>query len=83
MRVLQCPWTEEWEHDDAPEVLKSPYQMLLTSSYLQGANDARRPDLMTEAVGQGVRFVTRPQPVAEIVRGLADEARAVLTGFVG
>ncbi|MBW2382747.1 MAG: nitronate monooxygenase [Deltaproteobacteria bacterium] len=83
MRVLECPWTEEWEREDAPEALKSPYQMLLTSSYLQGANDAHRPDLMTEAVGQGVSFVTRPQPVAEIVRGLADEARSVLRGIAG
>jgi NAD(P)H-dependent flavin oxidoreductase YrpB (nitropropane dioxygenase family) len=83
MRVLECPWTREWEREDAPEVLKSPHQMLLTSSYLQGANDARRADLMTEAVGQGVHFVDRTLPVAEIVRGLADEARSVLTGLAG
>lgn len=83
MRVLQCPWTEEWESEDAPPLLKSPYQMLLTSRYLQGANDARRPDLMTEAVGQGVSFVTRAQPVREIVKDLASEARNVLRGAVG
>jgi NAD(P)H-dependent flavin oxidoreductase YrpB (nitropropane dioxygenase family) len=83
MRVLRCPWTEEWEIEGAPEVLKSPYQMLLTSSYLQGANDARRPDLMTEAVGQGVAFVERVQPVAEIVHEMADQAREVLVGLRG
>lgn len=81
MRVLKCPWTEEWEREEAPKVLRSPYQMLLTSHYLQGANDARRPDLMTEAVGQGVAFVKRSQPVAEIVAEMASEARAVLRGL--
>ena len=83
MRVLKCPWTEEWARDDAPEILKSPYQMLLTSSYLQGANDARRPDLMTEAVGQGVSFVDRAQSVATIAQGMADEARATLGSIAG
>lgn len=83
MRVLQCPWTDEWTHEDAPEVLQSPYQMLLTSHYLQGANDARRSDLMTEAVGQGVGFIRRSQPVAEIVRDLADGARAALAERTG
>jgi len=83
MRVLKCPWTEEWEGPEAPEVLESPYQMLLTARYLQGANDARRADLMTEAVGQGVGFVTRSLPVARIVEEMADEARRVLAGLVG
>ncbi len=81
MRVLRCPWTEVWDADDAPQLLESPYQMLLTSRYLQGANDARRPDLMTEAVGQGVHFVQDERSTAEIARSMADEARAILEGF--
>ncbi len=80
MRVLDCPWIVEWESGDAPEILQSPHQMLLTSHYLQGANDARRADLMTEAVGQGVAFVNRAQPVAAIVEQMIDEARRVLAG---
>ncbi|MFP6639640.1 MAG: nitronate monooxygenase [Myxococcota bacterium] len=83
MRVLTCPWTEVWERDDAPSPLESPYQMMLTSRYLQGANDARRPDLMTEAVGQGVYFVNQERPVAEVVEHLASDARRVLWELVG
>jgi NAD(P)H-dependent flavin oxidoreductase YrpB (nitropropane dioxygenase family) len=83
MRVLRCPWTEEWDGPEAPPLLQSPYQMLLTSRYLQGANDARRPDLMTEAVGQGVHFVRDQRPVAAIARGMAEQARAVLKAFGG
>jgi NAD(P)H-dependent flavin oxidoreductase YrpB (nitropropane dioxygenase family) len=79
MRVLRCPWTDEWEKPGAPPVLRSPYQMLLTSDYLQGANDARRPDLMTEAVGQGVAFVRDEQSVRDILLGMAAEARDVLS----
>lgn len=83
MRVLTCPWTDVWERDDAPSPLGSPYQMMLTSRYLQGANDARRPDLMTEAVGQGVYFVDHEQPVAQIVDRLTQDARGVLEGLTG
>ena len=83
MRVLRCPWTEEWAGDEAPALLPSPYQMLLSSHYLQGANDARRADLMTEAVGQGVGLVTRSLPVARIVDALAGEARDALARAVG
>src|SRR5574337_1877738 len=53
MRILKCAWTDEWGKPDAPAVLPAPYQMLLSAEYIQAANDHRRPDLMTEAAGQG------------------------------
>jgi NAD(P)H-dependent flavin oxidoreductase YrpB (nitropropane dioxygenase family) len=81
MRILKCPWTEEWQKPGAPPVLRSPYQMLLSSDYIQGANDHLRGDLMTEAAGQGVGFVKEPQATADILRAMADEARAVLGGL--
>ena len=52
---------------DAPRVLDAPYQMLLSADYIQAANDHRRADLMTEAAGQGVRFVERLKPSRQIV----------------
>ena len=63
---------------DAPAVLKSPFQMLLSSDYIQAANDSRRADLMTEAVGQGVAFVNEPLPVKDILHGMVAEAQSVL-----
>jgi NAD(P)H-dependent flavin oxidoreductase YrpB (nitropropane dioxygenase family) len=83
LRVLRCPWTEEWSKREAPSVLATPYQMLLSSDYIQGANDHRRADLMTEAVGQGVGFVTEMKPAQEILGELAEEARTVLVGLAG
>ena len=83
MRVLKCPWTEEWAKPDAPAVLPAPYQMLLSSDYIQGANDNRRADLMTEAAGQGVGFVTDMKPARQIVFDLVEEALATLEELTG
>jgi NAD(P)H-dependent flavin oxidoreductase YrpB (nitropropane dioxygenase family) len=77
MRTLSCPWTEEWGKPDAPRTLQAPYQMLLSSSYIQAANDHRREDLMFEAAGQGVTFVTAMKPARQIVFDLVDEAHTV------
>jgi NAD(P)H-dependent flavin oxidoreductase YrpB (nitropropane dioxygenase family) len=83
MRTLKCPWTEEWARPEAPEVLHAPYQMLLSSDYIQGANDHRREDLMTEAAGQGVGFVTTMKPARQIVFDLIDEALTALEELTG
>jgi NAD(P)H-dependent flavin oxidoreductase YrpB (nitropropane dioxygenase family) len=81
MRVLKCPWTEEWDQRDAPPVLKTPYQMLLSSEYIQASNDHLRGDLMTEAVGQGVGFVNGRRATKEILLEMADRAREIFAGL--
>jgi NAD(P)H-dependent flavin oxidoreductase YrpB (nitropropane dioxygenase family) len=83
MRTLKCPWTEEWSKPEAPSVLAAPYQMLLSSDYIQGANDHRREDLMTEAAGQGVGFVTTMKPARQIVFDLVDEALTAIEELTG
>ncbi|MBW2286548.1 MAG: hypothetical protein JRG90_01870 [Deltaproteobacteria bacterium] len=49
--------------------------MLLSSDYIQAANDHLRGDLMTEAAGQGVAFVSEARATADILREMAQEAR--------
>lgn len=83
MRVLDCPWTEEWAKPEAPDPLPAPYQMLLSSDYIQGANDNRRGDLMTEAAGQGVGFVTAMKPARQILDDMVGEALDAFEGIVG
>ncbi len=83
MRVLKCPWTDEWEKPEAPPVLPTPYQMLLSSDYIQASNDHRRPDLMTEAAGQGVGFITAVKPARQILFDIVEEALTSLEGVVG
>jgi NAD(P)H-dependent flavin oxidoreductase YrpB (nitropropane dioxygenase family) len=83
MRVTKCPWTEEWKKPAAPPTLGSPYQMLLSADYIQGANDNRRADLMFEAAGQGVRFVTEMKPARQIVFDLVEEALAAFDDLCG
>jgi NAD(P)H-dependent flavin oxidoreductase YrpB (nitropropane dioxygenase family) len=83
MRTLKCPWTEEWSRPEAPPVLSAPYQMLLSSDYIQGANDYRREDLMTEAAGQGVGFVTTMKPARQIVFDMVEEALIAIEDLTG
>ena len=83
MRVLKCPWTEEWASPEAPDALPPPYQMLLSADYLQGANDNRRGDLMTEAAGQGVAFVTSMKPARQILFDVVEEALDTFERLVG
>lgn len=83
MRVLDCPWTEEWSKPEAPDALPAPYQMLLSADYLQGANDNRREDLMTEAAGQGVGFVTSMKPAKQILFDIVEEAIDTFEEVVG
>jgi NAD(P)H-dependent flavin oxidoreductase YrpB (nitropropane dioxygenase family) len=83
MRVTKCPWTEEWASKDAPKTLPSPYQMLLSSSYTQAANDHRRADLMYDAAGQGVRFVTELKPARQIVFDMVEEALETFEEITG
>ena len=83
MRVLTCPWTKEWAKPEAPHALPPPYQMLLSANYIQGANDNRREDLMTEAAGQGVGFVPSMKPARQILFDLVEEALAAFEERVG
>jgi NAD(P)H-dependent flavin oxidoreductase YrpB (nitropropane dioxygenase family) len=83
MRVLKCPWTEEWAKPEAPDPLPAPYQMLLSSDYIQGSNDNRRADLMTEAAGQGVSFVTTMKPAKQILFDMVEEALDTFDGLCG
>jgi NAD(P)H-dependent flavin oxidoreductase YrpB (nitropropane dioxygenase family) len=83
MRTTKCPWTDEWAKPGAPAPLHAPYQMLLSSSYIQAANDHRREDLMFEASGQGVSFVTSMKPARQIVFDIVDEAHTVFEELMG
>jgi NAD(P)H-dependent flavin oxidoreductase YrpB (nitropropane dioxygenase family) len=83
MRTTKCPWTDEWAKPDAPKTLSAPYQMLLSSSYIQAANDHRREDLMFEAAGQGVSFITSMKPARQIVFDIVDEAHTVFEELMG
>ncbi len=83
MRVLKCPWTNEWKKPEAPAPLAAPYQMLLSSPYIQGANDNRRADLMTEAAGQGVSFIKSMKPARQIMIDVVDEALTTFENLTG
>ena len=74
MRTLKSVWSAEWAKPEAPAPLGAPYQMLLSADYIQASNDHKREDLMTEAAGQGVAFVTAMKPARQIVIDMVEEA---------
>ncbi|MGD9598368.1 MAG: NAD(P)H-dependent flavin oxidoreductase [Steroidobacteraceae bacterium] len=81
MRTTRCPWHDEWLGPEAPPVLKPPLQMLLSANYIQGSLDYQRKDLMTEAAGQGIHYVTEMKPARQILSDLVDEALDVFDRF--
>ncbi len=83
MRTTRCPWHDEWMSDAAPDVLKPPLQMILSSNYIQGSLDYQRKDLMTEAAGQGIHYVREMKPAPQILSDIVEEALDVFDRFAG
>lgn len=81
MRTTRSPWHNEWASPEAPEVLKPPLQMILSSNYIQGSLDYQRKDLMTEAAGQGIHYVTEMKPARQILSDIVEEALDVFDRF--
>ena len=81
MRTTRSPWHDEWSRPDAPPVLKPPLQMMLSSDYIQGSLDYQRKDLMTEAAGQGIHYVTEMKPARQVLSDLVEEALDVFDRF--
>jgi len=57
--------------------------MLLSSEYIQGSNDHGRGDLMTEAAGQGIGFVTSMKPARQMLFDMVEEAMATFEELTG
>ena len=55
--------------------------MLLSNEYITGANDYLRKDLMTEAAGQGIDYVTEMKPARQILSDMVEEALDVFDRF--
>ena len=81
MRTTRCPWHDEWMSPGAPAPLKPPLQMMLSSNYIQGSLDYQRKDLMTEAAGQGIHYVTEMKPARQILSDIVEEALDVFDRF--
>ena len=83
MRTTKCPWHKEWMSPEAPKVLKAPLQMMLSSDYIQGSLDYHRKDLMTEAAGQGIHYITEMKPSRQILSDIVEECLDVFDRFAG
>ncbi|MCX7162202.1 MAG: nitronate monooxygenase [Betaproteobacteria bacterium] len=81
MRTTRSPWHDSWLAPEAPEVLKPPLQMMLSANYIQGSLDYQRKDLMTEAAGQGIHYITEMKPARQILSDIVEEALDVFDRF--
>ena len=79
--AIGLPPHDEWMSPEAPPVLKPPLQMMLSSDYNQASLDYQRKDLMTEAAGQGIHYVTSMKPAKKILSDLVEEALDVFDRF--
>lgn len=81
MRTTRSPWHDSWASPEAPGVLEPPLQMILSSNYIQASLDYQRKDLMTEAAGQGIHYVTEMKPARQILSDIVEEALDVFDRF--
>jgi len=78
-RVVRSAWSDEWAAPDAPEPLPMPYQQALTGELLAAVEEHGIEPLIYEAAGQSVAWLTREEPVADIMSRLAAQTDAALT----
>jgi NAD(P)H-dependent flavin oxidoreductase YrpB (nitropropane dioxygenase family) len=77
-RQLRSAWSDEWAAPDAPRPLAMPYQDVLVGDLLGAIDDHEIEPLMHYAVGQGVAWIERREPVAAIYARLVEETHAAL-----
>jgi NAD(P)H-dependent flavin oxidoreductase YrpB (nitropropane dioxygenase family) len=77
-RQLRSAWSDEWSAPDAPRPLAMPYQDVLVGDLLGAIDDHEIEPLMHYAVGQGVAWIERREPVAAIYARLVEETHAAL-----
>jgi len=82
MRVKKNPYVADWEK--RPHEIKPFPQQLMASAQadvmraLGGQHDKLDPDKTAFAMGQGAGTIREVQPAAEIIRGIMEEAEAVI-----
>ena len=79
LRQVRTAWSEEWEQVDAPSPLKMPYQDILVGDLLGAISEHEVEPLMHAPVGQGVAQFDAETTVAEVMRGLVEEATSSAT----
>jgi NAD(P)H-dependent flavin oxidoreductase YrpB (nitropropane dioxygenase family) len=77
-RQLRSAWSDEWAAPDAPRPLAMPYQDVLVGDLLGAIDDHEIEPLMHYAVGQGVAWIERREPVAAIYARLVEQTHAAL-----
>ncbi|MEZ5653512.1 MAG: nitronate monooxygenase [Burkholderiaceae bacterium] len=81
-RQTRSAWSEEWAAPDAPKPLGHPLHDILIGDLLGAIREHDVAPLAHSGAGQGVGWFDRIRPTADVLRGLNDDAQAVIDGFV-
>jgi NAD(P)H-dependent flavin oxidoreductase YrpB (nitropropane dioxygenase family) len=78
LRVIRNKWTDDWEQRPQ-DILPFPQQFRNSSAVYVAARRDGDTELGSMPCGQGAAKIVSLEPAAEIVRGVVEEARRVLT----
>ena len=83
LRQIRSAWSEEWAAPGAPAPLRMPYQDILVGDLLGAIDEHQVQPLMHSPAGQSIAYFNEVRSVADIMRGIVDEARASMQQLLG
>ena len=74
LRQIRTAWSEEWAAPGAPAPLKMPLQDILVGDLLGAIDEHEVKPLMHHPAGQSIAYFNEVRSVADVMRGIVDEA---------
>jgi NAD(P)H-dependent flavin oxidoreductase YrpB (nitropropane dioxygenase family) len=83
LRQVRSGWSDAWAAPNAPTPLAMPYQDILVGDLLGAIDEHDVIELTHSPCGQSIAYFNELTTVADVMAGLASEARARLTALGG
>ena len=80
-RVVRSAFSDAWAETGAPEPLDMPYQQALIGELLAAVEQHEVAPLLYEAAGQSIAWLTKIEPVAEVMARLVAQTEATLASM--
>jgi NAD(P)H-dependent flavin oxidoreductase YrpB (nitropropane dioxygenase family) len=79
--VVRSAFSDAWAETGAPEPLDMPYQQALIGELLAAVEQHEVAPLLYEAAGQSIAWLTKIEPVAEVMARLVAQTEATLASM--
>ena len=83
LRQIRSAWSDEWAAPDAPKPLRMPLQDILVGDLLGAIDEHEVLPLMHYPAGQSIAYFNEVRSVADVMRGIVEEACAGLDRLGG